>query len=161
MSSTHVTTLRVLENNIVTTVNLAKRGVVVDSILCGLCGVKEETTSHLFFECKIVWLVWNLYYAWLWLKSVDHIASVLHFLHFKFIGAPTSVNLGFENVWITLVNESWRHRNKHIFKGEVVDHSKIFSLTQLKDLVLGYSKVPSAYFFFLDWCLDPLACIFF
>jgi len=30
-----------------------------------------------------------------------------------------------------MVSEIWRHRNKHIFKGEVIDHSEIFSMTQL------------------------------
>jgi len=31
-----------------------------------------------------------------------------------------------------MVREIWCHRNKDIFKGGVVDHSKIFTLAQLK-----------------------------
>jgi len=65
-------------------------------------------------------------------KSVDHLEPTSHFLHFNLIGAPAVVNLAFGNIWIPFVSEIWRHRNKHIFKGVVMDHFEIFSLTQLK-----------------------------
>ena len=43
---------RVLKNKIATKVNLDRRGVVVDNILCCLCRVQEEPTNHLFFGCR-------------------------------------------------------------------------------------------------------------
>jgi len=55
-----------------------------------------------------------------------------HFEHFKILDAPTSVNLIMGNVWIALISEIWRHRNNCLFKGEVVDHIEVFSLTQIK-----------------------------
>jgi len=130
--SAHVTTWRVLENKIATKVNLARCGVVVYIMLCCLCMVKEKTTSYFFFECIIVWLVWNLCYAWLGLNSVDHLVPTSYFLPFNLFGAPTSFNLVFGNVWIVLVSEIWRHRNKYVFKGGVIDHSENFSMAQLK-----------------------------
>ena len=42
----HVTTWRVLENKIATKVNLTRRGVVVDSMYCCLCVVKEDTLQE-------------------------------------------------------------------------------------------------------------------
>jgi len=44
----------VLENKITTKFNLDRRGVVVENILCCLCGVQEESTNHLFFGCRTV-----------------------------------------------------------------------------------------------------------
>jgi len=35
------------------------------------------------------------------------------------------------SVWIAVVGEIWRDKNKHIFKGGVIDHFEIFSLVQL------------------------------
>jgi len=49
---------RVLKNKIVTKVNLARHKVVVESIICCFCGLKEESINHLFFKCRISWLVW-------------------------------------------------------------------------------------------------------
>jgi len=120
-----------MENKIAK-VNLARRGIVVDSLLCCFCGEKEKTTSYLFFECRITWLVWSHCYDWVGLKSTNHLESASHFLHFNLFGAPTTGNLTFGNIRIVLVSEIWCHQNKHIFKGGVIDHFEFFSLTQLK-----------------------------
>ena len=92
----------------------------------------RETTRDLFFECKIAWLVWNQCCAWLGVASVDHIDPISHFLHFKLCNVPTYINVFWRSVWIVVIGEIWRHRNKYIFKGEVIDHFEFFSLAQLK-----------------------------
>jgi len=93
LPSIHVTTWRVLENKIASKVNLVRRGVVVDSIFCCFCGLKEESTNHLFFGCRISCLVWNLWLAWLGLVSVAPQDSYSHFLQFNICNALESVNL--------------------------------------------------------------------
>ena len=138
LPSTHITALRVLKNKIVTKVNLARRGVSVDNTVCCFCREKEETTSHLFFECRVVWLVWNLCYDWIGVKSVDLLEPTSHFLHFNLIDTPAAVNIAFGNIWIALISEIWRHRNKHIFKGGVIDHYDIFSMAHLKVWLLCF-----------------------
>jgi len=40
--SAHVTSWKVLENNVATKANLERRGVAVKSSMCIMCGVKEE-----------------------------------------------------------------------------------------------------------------------
>jgi len=45
-----VTVWKVLENKLVTKANLVRRGITVASSICSLCGVEEETSTHLFFE---------------------------------------------------------------------------------------------------------------
>ncbi|GKE88243.1 RNA-directed DNA polymerase, eukaryota, partial [Tanacetum coccineum] len=37
-----------------TRLNLSRRGIDIPSILCPVCGVVVESSSHLFFECTIV-----------------------------------------------------------------------------------------------------------
>jgi len=110
---------------------------------------------NLFFGCTIAWLVWNLWFEWLGLSSVVHHTSVSHFLQFNIHEAPTSIHLILGSVWIAVVSEILRHRNKQIFKGGVIDHSKIFSMAQLKAWSLVTSKVPYACFSFLTGVWIP------
>jgi len=132
LSSAHVIGWRVLKNKLDIKVNLERYGVMLESLLCCLCGANEETRSHLLFGYRIAWLVWNLCLEWLGLSSVFYLAFVSHFLQFNIHETPTSVNLILERVWIAMVSEIWRHRNKHIFNGGVIDYSEIFSMAQLK-----------------------------
>jgi len=118
----------------------------------GVRGIKEST-NHLFFGCIVAWLIWNLCYDWLGVSSIDLIVPGSHF---KILDASTLVNLIMGNVWITLVIEIWRHGNNCLFKGRVVDHTKVFPLAQVNVGSLISSKVPSVSFSFSDWCLEPL-----
>ena len=35
-------------------------------------------------------------------------------------------------VWIAVVGELWKQRNKKIFMNEIIDHNEIFTMVQLK-----------------------------
>jgi len=35
-------------------------------------------------------------------------------------------------MWVAIVSKIWKHRNKVVFRGWVVDAEKVFSLAQLK-----------------------------
>jgi len=73
-----------------------------------------------------------------------------HFEHFKILDSPISNNLIMGNLWIVLVTEIWRHMNNCLFKGGVVDHTEVFSLTQIKVWSWISSKILSANFSFSD-----------
>jgi len=44
-----VTAWRVLENKLAIKANLERHGITIASSTCSLCGVEEETSTHLFF----------------------------------------------------------------------------------------------------------------
>ena len=67
-------------------------------VLACFCGVKEEEYSHLFFYCKITWLVWNLCYEWLGISSIAPIHAFSPFLQFRLCNASKTVNLGLRNI---------------------------------------------------------------
>jgi len=52
-------------------------------------------------------------------------------------------------IWIAVVNEVWRHRNRVIFKGGVIDVMEAFALVHLKIWSWVSSKSQSAFFPFL------------
>ena len=159
LPSAHVTTWRVIENKVASKVNLVRRGIQIECNLCSLCRLSEESTNHLFFDCRVAWKIWNLCYDWLGMNSVDLIVPGSHFEHFKILVAPHSVNLTMGNIWIALVSEIWRHKNNCLFKGGVVDHAEVFSLAQVKVWSWINSKIPSVSFSFFEWCLEPLVCM--
>jgi len=159
LPTAQVLTWRVLENKIATKVNLVRRGVVVVNIICCLCGAQEESTNHLFFGCRIAWLVWNQCLLWLGLVSAAPIDPFSNFLQLSLGKASASVNSVSGSVWIVVVWEIWIHRNKIIFNGGVVDHLEIFSMAQLKVWTWVTFKVSTAQFSFSDWCLAPMSCL--
>ena len=132
LPSAQIIAWRVLINSIATKANLERRGILVDTNLCSFCRMTVESTNHMFFYCRIAWLVWNQCYTCLGIASVDHVVPTAHFLHFILLNAPVQVNVVWNCVWIAVVSELWKHRNKHIFQGGVIDPSEVFTLAQLK-----------------------------
>ena len=63
---------RVLLDRLLTQLNLEDRGIILDSNLCVMCGVEENTMNHVFFKCKIAWLVWSKCSQWIGEKFVNH-----------------------------------------------------------------------------------------
>ena len=88
--------------------------------------------------------------------SVFHNVPLLNFFQFR---APDSVNEVWGVVWIAVVNEVWKHRNKVIFNRGVVDVLEAFAFVQLDAWSWVTSKSQFANFSFFDWCIDPLDCI--
>jgi len=64
-----------------------------------------ESIKHMFFEYRIVWLVWNQCYAWMGIALVDNVDLVSHFLHFNLLNALVQVNVVWSSVWIVVVSE--------------------------------------------------------
>ena len=149
-----------LLNSITSKNNLERRGVAIVSNLCCFCRVKVESTRHSFFECRVAWLVWNKCYARMGLTSVNHHDPVSHFSHFNLLNVLVKVNVVRGMVWIAVVGEIWKHRNKYIIKGGVIDHSKMFTLAQLKVWSWITSKSAHACFSYSEWCIDSLAGMF-
>ncbi|GKA61377.1 RNA-directed DNA polymerase, eukaryota [Tanacetum coccineum] len=44
---------KVMTESLATRFDISRRGIVIDSILCGNCDIGVETTSHLFFTCDM------------------------------------------------------------------------------------------------------------
>jgi len=50
-------------------------------------------------------------------------------------------------MWVAIVWEIWNHKNKIVFKNEVVDADEIFCLAQLKGWTWSKFKEPRVNFF--------------
>jgi len=149
----------VLENKLATRINLEKREIAVESPLCSLCRVEVESNSHLFFECRFVWLVWSRCFAWLGVQFVSHNDPLLNFSQFRLWNVSASANEMWGVIWTAVVRELWKHRNNVIFNGGVVNGLKVVALVQVKVWSWITSKFLSGLFSFFKWCLEPLVCM--
>ncbi|GKB26039.1 RNA-directed DNA polymerase, eukaryota, reverse transcriptase zinc-binding domain protein, partial [Tanacetum coccineum] len=55
---------KVMTESLATRFDISRRGIVIDSILCGNCDIGVETTSHLFFTCDMATSVRRLINRW-------------------------------------------------------------------------------------------------
>jgi len=71
--------------------------------------------------------------------GVLHNVILLNFSQFKMSSVPVSVDEVWRGIWIAVVNEVWRHRNKREYGG--------FPVGPTKDLVLSFIQVTVCAFF--------------
>jgi len=57
----------------------------------------------------------------------------MHFSQFRMFEESEAVNRIWLCVWIVVIGELWKHKNKKIFRNGHIDHTKIF----LMALVMG------------------------
>jgi len=154
-----LTAWRTFGNKLATRVNLLRRGVLVESFACCLCGEKVESCRHLFLDCRFVWRVWCLCFKWLGISFVYHIDPKSNFDQFRMNMSSKSVNDVWSTIWVGVVTEIWNHRNFIIFNRGVVDASEVFALVQVKVWSWISVKIRSALFSFSNWCLEPIVCM--
>ena len=88
-----------------------------------------------------------------------HNVPLQNFSQFRLSNVSVSVNEVWGVIWIAVVNEIWKLRNRVIFRGGVIDVLEVFALVQLKAWAWVTSKSQDAIFSFSDWCVDHLVCM--
>ncbi|KAL8512753.1 hypothetical protein ACS0TY_019037 [Phlomoides rotata] len=87
-----------LQDRIPSIMNLRKRGAYNQnySTFCRLCGLNDEDTDHLFFDCPAAKKVWFFIFRWIGMdnriltKGMDHLEDFLSLFenHSKGVGNP-------------------------------------------------------------------------
>jgi len=80
LPSALTTAWRVLNDRLPTRANLERRGLILETNRCAMCGEDEESGSHVFFECRVTWRVWCLCSEWVGEQTVVHREGKSHFL---------------------------------------------------------------------------------
>jgi len=90
---------RVISDRVVSKLDLVRRGIVVESILCPMCGREDEDTNHLFFRCREVWGIWNICNIWVGM----HHNQKRHFDHFNILGLSSSQSRVWKCIWMEII----------------------------------------------------------
>jgi len=84
---------------------------------------------------------------------------IIFTLLFRLIKESEVVNNIWYCVWVAIVGELWKQRNKKIFRDEVTDHSEFFPMVQLKVWSWLIANVRLACFSYSNWYLGTLVCM--
>ncbi|KAL8552289.1 hypothetical protein ACS0TY_001111 [Phlomoides rotata] len=120
------TSWKVLKQKMATTDNLIRRGVHIndEDKTCQLCKEKEENIRHLFFECKVSYIIWSNIINWLGIDLVLHINPSTHFLTFaECLGRGERIKVA-TTLWTGIVWSIWNLRNEVIFKKVAINVDK-------------------------------------
>ena len=121
-----VTAWRVLLDRIPTRVSLSRRGVMMESTLCAMCQLKEESCQHIFLECKYAQWVWTLCFKWIGIFCVQQNDLNMHFMSFYLSNASKKLNLVWKGVWASVIRCIWDQRNLVVLKKGLVDAEEVF-----------------------------------
>jgi len=123
---------RAFLNRLPTRTNLVRRGVHLTNILCPMCNKYDETVNHLFITCEIAQKRWDRCNRWIGNISVRHYFIVNHFMSFHMMCLNKRSIVVWKGLWVAIVWEIWKQRNKIAFSDAIVDEVEEFSLAQLK-----------------------------
>ncbi|GKA07108.1 RNA-directed DNA polymerase, eukaryota, reverse transcriptase zinc-binding domain protein, partial [Tanacetum coccineum] len=102
-------------NGLPTRLNLSKRGIDIDSILCPICEQHVESVSHTFFTCQLSREIFRKILRW-WQIDVTDISCYEEWLHWLVnIRISSNHKKLLEGVCFVLWWHVWQFRNKSIF----------------------------------------------
>ena len=87
-----ITAWRVLLDRVPTNANLIRRGVPVDSPICVMCNLSQETSQHLFIDCAVAQRVWSGCYRWVGIVGVQNKEIRNHLENFYLIHLSSKQN---------------------------------------------------------------------
>jgi len=102
-----ITTLRVLLDRFLTSVNLIRRGVSVNSPLCALCNLSKESSQHLFIYCVYTQRVWSRCYRWIGILGVQNKVIGNHLVNFYLFHLSSKKNQVWRGIWAAIVRCIW------------------------------------------------------
>lgn len=153
---------RVALTRLPTRSNLEKRGIILLSNLCMLCGEEEETEVHIFTSCSKTRGLLLEIGAW-WGVDGNHIQDLKQLFTWGsmvgFTGKKNKAFMGVVYIYLWLI---WKWRNGKTFSnlgsgvtnlipGQVQALSFLWYKNRIRNCNLANR--------WLDWCLHPYSCI--
>nr|GEV56067.1 RNA-directed DNA polymerase, eukaryota [Tanacetum cinerariifolium] len=117
---------RVRLDRLPTRVNLFRRGVVLESSQCPMCGLLPEDIHHVIFRCDIAQAIFRWICRWWELDWHDLFSFSDWYAWFSAIRLSASLKLLLEGVFYTTWWHLWAYRNQTIFAENSPRRSVIF-----------------------------------
>ncbi|GKD51025.1 RNA-directed DNA polymerase, eukaryota [Tanacetum coccineum] len=117
---------RVQLDRLPTRVNLLRRGVVLESSLCLMCGLLPEDIHHVISRCDIAQAIFRKICHWWDLDWHDLFSFSDWYAWFSAIRLSASLKLLLEGVFYTAWWHLWAYRNQIIFADNPPRRSVIF-----------------------------------
>nr|GEV36151.1 hypothetical protein [Tanacetum cinerariifolium] len=137
-----------------TRLNISRRGLKIDSILCPTCDIVVESTRHIFFTCHLAREIFRKITCW-WDVSYSEVSSYEEWFHWI---SNTRLSYKHKNLFEGVYYISWWHiwtfRNKIIFSVKTPSKEAIFEDVVSCSFYLCRSRCKAS-FSWIDWCKNP------
>ncbi|GJR39359.1 reverse transcriptase domain, reverse transcriptase zinc-binding domain protein [Tanacetum coccineum] len=151
---------RVLHGRILVRVELDKRGIDLDSLLCPCCDDSVESCDHSLVTCNMAKSVWDKIFEW-WKIGPVNVFSANDL--FRFSG-NVAVHSYSRALWQLVIWTTgyyiWKERNSRVFKAKVASINKFFHEIQVKSFDWISRRPKKASFDWQKWFVDPSSCEF-
>ncbi|XP_071708148.1 uncharacterized protein [Rutidosis leptorrhynchoides] len=147
---------RTLRGRIPVRVELDRRGIDLDSILCPMCNDYIETVEHAIISCKVAKDIWKAIYNW-WGSNPPDNASLSN--HFSGSGRDNLPG-GNKKIWQAVEWVSgyfiWKKRNQKIFRNDSWASSKVVSEIQVKTFEWITNRSRRKSLEWIQWLTNPI-----
>ena len=146
-------------NKLPSRVNLDRRGIEVDSILCPTCQLDVETVNHTFFNCDMARDLWSLLARWwdLYFPICANITDWYGWLDNVRISAKARLVL--EGVGGTLMWVIWNFRNKSIFSDPPPKKATLWDFIVSQSFLWLSSRIPNCKISWIGVLQNPISTI--
>nr|GEW44121.1 hypothetical protein [Tanacetum cinerariifolium] len=146
---------RIKLNNLPTRLNLSRRGLELQTILCPFCNLAVEFTDHIFFSCSMMKDLYASIVKW-WDVNMPEFSSFEEwwkwFSNFRF---SFKLKMVLEGVFYVAWWLAWSFRNKSIFGLNIPLKTRLFD--DVVTFSLSWCRSRSKFNFSrLDWLKNPM-----
>ncbi|GJS13659.1 RNA-directed DNA polymerase, eukaryota, reverse transcriptase zinc-binding domain protein [Tanacetum coccineum] len=137
-----------------TRVNLSKRGMEIESILCPMCNLSAESACHLFFQCETSRQIFNKICRW-WELEIQAINSYEEWVVWMVnIRLRSNSKSAFEGIWYIAWWTIWNVRNNILFGQDNRTQNMIFDDITSRSFFWIKSRC-NVKFSWVDWLNAP------
>ncbi|GKA39865.1 RNA-directed DNA polymerase, eukaryota, reverse transcriptase zinc-binding domain protein [Tanacetum coccineum] len=148
-----------LLNKLPSRVNLDRRGIDVQSILCPICNDDVETVNHIFFTCSMALDLWALLAKW-WELDFPLCANMSDWISWLDNSSLSfKVRVILEGVGGTLLWSIWSFRNKLVFCSSPPKKAWIWDYVVSQSFMWISSRNSKFKISWLDWLQNLIATI--
>ncbi|GJZ90395.1 RNA-directed DNA polymerase, eukaryota, partial [Tanacetum coccineum] len=109
-----------------TRMNISRRGIEIDSIVCPICNSGAESSCHIFFQCNLVRQLARKISSWWNVDYVDVSSYEEWYTWLVSLRLQANLKAVFEGIFYCLWWSVWMFRNKILFENDTPSQARIF-----------------------------------
>ncbi|GKE19291.1 RNA-directed DNA polymerase, eukaryota, reverse transcriptase zinc-binding domain protein [Tanacetum coccineum] len=139
--------------------NLDRKGIDVDSLLCPTCQEDVETVNHIFFKCDLAKQLWALLARW-WDFDFPFCENIMEWHSWLDSSSLSSkARLFLDGVEGTLMWFIWSFRNRLVFSSSPFKKSLLWDSIVSHSFLWISSRNPKLKLSWVDWLKNPIVSI--
>ncbi|GJX94837.1 RNA-directed DNA polymerase, eukaryota [Tanacetum coccineum] len=141
-----------------TRMNISRRGIEIDSIVCPICNSGAESSCHIFFQCNLVRQLARKISSWWNVDYVDVSSYEEWYTWLVSLRLQANLKAVFEGIFYCLWWSVWMFRNKILFEKDTPSQARIFDNIVSNSYYWCKFRCKAS-FKWIDWLKNPYLVI--